>query len=330
MSTQAKYRLTTTTSSRTLNNVQRVLRALIWFGLFVVLGIITLGVAFLASMVADFLGFVVFFVGGFFTLIIPGMVSTCLYVIPEFERVVVFKMGKFVGVKGPGNFWVIPYPPFYQSVAAKLDIRVQTRVITAAETLTADNVPVGCEAVIFWRVEDPQRAALDVANYTEAVFQAANSALKDTVGIMELTDLLGERDKVSERLEQIIDEAAASFGVDVSSVEITDIHVPADLIQELSVLAQSRRAAQAKIAEAEAEKFIAQKLQEAAEVMGPRAMEMYRLNVLERIGREEGSQIVIYGLSGKDVLMETTLAATAAGSQSRQPIPKTVTKSALE
>ncbi len=330
MSTRTITYKPTTTSSRTLNSVQRVLRTLIWFGLFVLLGIITLGAAFLLGMVADFLGYVAFFVGGFFTLVIPTMVSTCLYVIPEFERVVVFKMGKFVGVKGPGNFWVIPYPPFYQSVAAKLDIRVQTRVITAAETLTADNVPVGCEAVIFWRVEDPQRAALDVANYTEAVFQAANSALKDTVGIMELTDLLGERDKVSERLEQIIDEAAASFGVDVSSVEITDIHVPADLIQELSVLAQSRRAAQAKIAEAEAEKFIAEKLQEAAEVMGPRAMEMYRLNVLERIGREEGSQIVIYGLGGQDVLMETTLAATAAGSQSRRPVPKTVTKSALK
>jgi regulator of protease activity HflC (stomatin/prohibitin superfamily) len=237
-------------------------------------------------------------------------------------------MGRFVSVRGPGNFWVIPYPPFYQSVAAKLDLRVQTRVITAAETLTADNVPVGCEAVIFWRVEDPQRAALEVANYTEAVFQAANSALKDTVGTLELTDLLGEREMVSKKLKDIIDAAAASFGVDVSSVEITDIHVPADLIQELSVLAQSRRAAQAKIAEADAEKAIAQKLQEASEVMGPTALEMYRLNVLERIGREEGSQIVVYGLSSSDPLMENTLAAAAAGTQLRQRTPKTKTKPA--
>jgi len=322
------HRPSGTTSSRTLHSVQRVLRSLIWFGLFVLLGIITLGVAFVLSMVANFLGYVGIVVGGFFSLIIPGMVSRCLYVLPEFERVVVLKMGKFTEVEGPGNFWVIPYPPFYQSVAAKLDMRVQTRVITAAETLTADNVPVGCEAVIFWRVEDPQRAALDVANYTEAVFQAANSALKDTVGTMELTDLLGEREKVSQRLEEIIDEAAASFGVDVSSVEITDIHVPTDLIQELSVLAQSRRAAQAKVAEAEAEKAIAQKLEEASSLMGSQAMEMYRLNVLERIGREEGSQIVIYGLGGTDTLMETTLAATAAGSQSRRPVHKRSAKPA--
>jgi regulator of protease activity HflC (stomatin/prohibitin superfamily) len=321
MSIQTVLR-TSSTSSRSLRSVQRVLRTMIWLGLFIVLGIITLVVAGLAGVAADFLGIVVIFVGGLVSLIIPGTISGCLYVIPEFERAVVLKMGRFVGVKGPGNFWVIPYPPFYQSVAAKLDLRVQTRVITAAETLTADNVPVGCEAVIFWRVENPQRAALEVANYTEAVFQAANSALKDTVGTLELTDLLGEREKVSERLKQIIDAAAASFGVDVSSVEITDIHVPADLIQELSVLAQSRRAAQAKIAEADAERAIAQKLQEAAEMMGAQAMEMYRLNVLERIGREEGSQIVVYGLSSSDALMEKTIAATTAGSQAHQPVPK--------
>jgi len=310
-------------STRGLHNVQRVLRTLIWFGIFIVLAILTLVAALLLGMIADALGYAALVVGGLFSLIVPGMVSRCLYVLPEFERVVVLKMGEFVGVKGPGKFWVVPYPPFYQSVAAKLDTRVQTRVITAAETLTADNVPVGCEAVIFWRVENPQRAALDVVNYAEAVFQAANSALKDTIGTLELTDLLGERERVAERLEQIIDSAAASFGVDVSSVEITDVHVPADLIQELSVLAQSRRAAQAKIAEAEAEKAIALRLQEAADLMGPAAMEMYRLNVLERIGREEGSQIVVYGMGTSESTMSEMIAAAAAGSRlPRKPTGK--------
>lgn len=168
-----------------------------------------------------------------------------------------------------------------------------------------------CEAVIFWRVEDPQRAALAVADYAEAVFHTANSALKDAVGSLELTDLLGERDKVAEQLKGTIDAAAASFGVDVSSVEITDVHVPNDLIQELSVLAQSRRAAQAKIAEAEVEMVIAHKLEQAAAVMGPRAMEMYRLNVLERLGREEGSQIVVYGLGNSNAQMDRPLTAAA-------------------
>jgi regulator of protease activity HflC (stomatin/prohibitin superfamily) len=199
-----------------------------------------------------------------------------------------------------------------------LDLRVQTRVITAAQTLTSDNVPVGCEAVLFWRVEDPETAALKVANYREAVFQASNSALKDTIGTMELTELLGERETISHKLKNLIDKTAATFGVDVSSVEITDIHVPDDLIQELSVIAQSRRSAQAKIAEADAEKQIAQKLQDASELLSDRAMEMYRLNVLERIGREEGSQIVIYGLSSSNPRMEDTIAATSAAALTRK------------
>ncbi len=304
-------------SQRSLSSVQRVLRTLLWFILAFVMAGITGALAYLLYPIQIILAGAVLVIGGLLTLVIPSMVVRSLYVIPEFQRVVVLKMGKFNGVQGPGLFWVIPYPPFYQSVAEILDLRVQTRVITAAETLTADNVPVGCEAVVFWRVENPRRAALDVANYREAVFQAANSALKDTIGMLELTELLGSREKVSQRLKEIIDAAASSFGVDVSSVEITDVRVPQDLIQELSVLAQSRRSAQAKVAEAEAEKAIAEKLQEAASLMGPQAMEMYRLNVLERIGREEGSQIVVYGLSGSDDEMARNIASTAAGSSAQ-------------
>jgi len=302
-------------STRSLNNVQRVQRSMIWFGIFVLLGALTVIVSLVLMAVSEPLGAISFAVGGLVSLVVPGLVSRSLYIVSEYERVIVLKLGKFVGVRGPGRFWVIPYPPFNESVAALIDIRVQTRVITAAQTLTEDNVPVGCEAVIFWSVEDPQRAALSVANYREAVFQAANSALKDTVGSLRLSELLGSRDTVSAELKGIIDEAASTFGVDVTSVEITDIHVPEDLIQELSVLAQSRRAAMAKIAEAEAEKAIAEKFTEAAEVMSDRAMEIYRLNVLERIGREEGSQIVIYGLGGQQPEMESSLAATAAGAR---------------
>ncbi len=301
--------------TRSLHRVQRVLRTMIWLALFTILIVITAVLALIIGAISDLLGILVAVLGGIFSLIIPGLVSGSLYIIPEFERVVILKLGKFIGVSGPGRFWVIAYPPFYQSIAMTLDMRVQTRVITAAETLTADNVPVGVEAVIFWRVEDAEKAALHVANYREAVFQAANSALKDTTGTLELSELLGERDKVSHTLKELIDQAASTFGVDVSSVEITDVRVPEDLIQELSVLAQSRRSAQAKIAEAEAEKSVAGKLQEASELMGPKAMEIYRLNVLERIGREEGSQIVVYGLSGSDPDLDRSIAATAAGTQ---------------
>jgi len=315
MSTQLASISRSTSPKENLYGVQRVLRTLIWFALFFVLGILTILVSWLGRALFEPLGIIVLILGGIFSLIIPGMISRTLYVIPEFQRVVILKLGKFVGVRGPGRFWVVPYPPLYESVAMTLDLRVQTRVITAAQTLTSDNVPVGCEAVLFWRVENPERAALEVANYREAVFQAANSALKDTIGTLELSELLGEREMVSNKLKTIIDKAASTFGVDVSSVEITDVHVPDDLIQELSVIAQSRRAAQAKIAEADAEKQVSLKLQEASELLTDRAMEMYRLNVLERLGREEGSQIVVYGLAAQDQQFEKSIAATVAATQ---------------
>ncbi len=319
MAVQPMQQMVYNPASRNLNNVQRVQRALVWFGIFFLIGTLTVilagAVGFLLPDIGTVIGGVIFVVGGLLALIVPGMFSSSLYIVSEYERVIVLKLGKFMGVRGPGRFWVIPYPPFNESVTAQIDLRIQTRVITAAETLTDDNVPVGCEAVIFWRVEDPQKAALSVANYQEAVFQAANSALKDTIGMLELSELLGARDKVSGRLKEIIDSAASSFGVDVTSVEITDVRVPNDLIQELSVLAQSRRSAQAKIAEADAEKAIAQKFNEAAALMSDRAMEIYRLSVLERIGREEGSQIVIYGLGGNSPAMDHSLAATVAGSR---------------
>jgi regulator of protease activity HflC (stomatin/prohibitin superfamily) len=304
---------------------------LIWVGTFIVVGILLGGIGLLLSAIAGVVvgdaavgavcavpwGIVSFILA----LSLATMISRCLYIIPEYQRVVVLKMGEFAGVRGPGRFWVIPYPPYYQSAAMTLDMRLQTQVIKAAETLTKDNVPVGCEAVIFWRVEDPRIAALKVQNHAEAVYLAANSALKDTVGTLELSELLSKRDLVAQNLEQIIDKAASKFGVDVSSVEITDVRVPNDLIQELSVLAQSERSAQAKIAEAKAELEVAKQFQDAANSMGPKAMEIYRLNVLERIGREEGSQIVVYGLGG-DPTMGRQIAIGAAGAKaavSRRP-----------
>jgi regulator of protease activity HflC (stomatin/prohibitin superfamily) len=298
---------------------------LIWVGMFILMGIITgligLGILLIGNAVGEIGTICVApwsIVSFIIVLAVPSMISRCFYIIPEYQRVVVLKLGEFVGVRGPGRFWVIPYPPYYQSAAMTLDMRIQTQVIKAAQTLTMDNVPVGCEAVLFWRVEDPRIAALKVKNHAEAVYLAANSALKDTIGTLELSELLSQREMVAQSLKQIIDAAAAKFGVDVASVEITDVHVPPDLIQELSVRAQSERAAQAKIVEAKAELEVSKQFQQAANSMGTKAMEIYRLNVLERIGREEGSQIVVYGLGG-DFDTGRQVAMNAAGALAAQP-----------
>jgi regulator of protease activity HflC (stomatin/prohibitin superfamily) len=315
-------------SPRALNQVQQVMRLLIWLASFVVvvvvMGVIGLGILLVGNAVSGGAGAVCVAPWGMLSFIVaiavPSMVSRTLYIIPEYERVVVLKLGEFVGLRGPGRAWVIPYPPYYQSAAMTLDMRIQTHVIKAAETLTRDNVPVGCEAVIFWRVEDPRIAALKVKNHAEAVFLAANSALKDTIGTLELSELLSKRELVAQNLEQIIDRAASNFGVDVASVEITDVHVPTDLIQELSVRAQAERSAEAKVVEAKAETEVARQFQAAANSMGAKAMDIYRLNVLERIGREEGSQIVVYGLGG-DHEMGATIAAGAAGARAAHVRP---------
>jgi len=326
MTTSQSQTVSSYTTPRALNQVQSVMRLLIWVAAFVVvvciMGALGLGIYAVANAVTGGAGTVCLAPWGVISLIVvfavPSMVSRTFYIIPEYERVVVLKLGEYVGVRGPGRFWVIPYPPFYQSAAMTLDMRLQTQVIKAAQTLTMDNVPVGCEAVLFWRVEDPRIAALKVKNHAEAVFLAANSALKDTIGTLELSELLSKRDLVAQNLKQIIDQAASKFGVDVSSVEITDVHVPGDLIQELSVRAQSERAAEAKIAEAKAELEVSRQFQAAANAMDDRGMELYRLNVLERIGREEGSQIVVYGLGG-GAAMGQQIAAAAAGAQAALP-----------
>lgn len=312
---------------REINQVQSVTRTVVWVAVFVLASLILLAVTLLiVGLSSRFttregveLGILLCWgtwaiVALGAALIVPSIVSRTIYIIPEYQRVVVLKLGEFIDVKGPGRFWVIPYPPFYESVASRLDLRIQTHVIQAAETLTKDNVPVGCEAVVFWRVEDPRIAALEVQNHAQAVYLAANSALKDTIGQLELSELLSHRELVADNLKLIIDKAAEQFGVDVSSVEITDVHVPPDLIQELSVRAQSERAAQAKITEAKAELEVAHHFERAAMAMSPQAMELYRLNVLERIGRGEGSQIVLYGL-GQDPDTGKQIAASAAGAK---------------
>ena len=126
MAIQSAMLQRTTEPKENLYGVQRVLRTLIWFGVFVVLGVLTVVGSLLVGTLSDVFGIVFLLIGGFFSLLIPGMISRTLYVIPEFQRVVILKLGKFVGVRGPGRFWVIPYPPFYESVAMTLDLRVQT------------------------------------------------------------------------------------------------------------------------------------------------------------------------------------------------------------
>jgi regulator of protease activity HflC (stomatin/prohibitin superfamily) len=250
-------------------------------------------------------------VGAVIGLILASILSGTVYVLPEFQRAILLRLGHYKDTKGPGFFIAIPWPPFYRSVAQILDMRIQNRPVKAAQTLTADNVPVDCQAVIFYRVEDPKQASLEVKDYEEAVFGAASAALKDIIGSLSLTELLSEREKVASRLKQIVDESAVEFGVDITSVEFTDVQVPPDLIHDISAKAQAERERDARVAEVERITEVADIFEEAAQRMSDKAVRLYELQALQNVAQEEGTRTIVWGV-GADRAGQRLAAAAAS------------------
>src|SRR5205807_10062436 len=144
----------------------------------------------------------------------------------QWERAVILRLGKYIGLRGPGLFWIIP---FVDQVSAWIDQRVITTGFAAEQTLTSDTVPVNVDAVLFWMVYDPEKAALEVQQYKEAVSWAAQTALRDIIGRTSLTDLLRGREKIEEQLQELIDQRCNPWGVSVQSVEMRDVIIPDSL-----------------------------------------------------------------------------------------------------
>jgi regulator of protease activity HflC (stomatin/prohibitin superfamily) len=156
----------------------------------------------------------------------------------QWERGVVLRLGKYIGLRGPGLFWIIP---FVDSVTKWIDQRVITTSFAAEETLTSDTVPVNVDAVLFWLVYDPEKAALEVQDYQQAVSWAAQTALRDIIGRTSLTDLLRGRERIEEELQKLIDSRSNPWGVTVQSVEMRDVVIPESL-QRRRRRVKSRRA----------------------------------------------------------------------------------------
>src|SRR6201988_3598951 len=172
----------------------------------------------------------------------------------QWERAVVLRLGRYVGLRGPGLFWIIP---FVDSISTWVDQRVITTSFAAEETLTSDTVPVNVDAVLFWMVYDPEKAALEVQNYPQAVSWAAQTALRDIIGRTSLTDLLRGRERIEDELQKLIDERSNPWGVTVQSVEMRDVIIPAALQDAMSREAQAAREKQARIILGQAEVEIA-------------------------------------------------------------------------
>ncbi|HEY9500184.1 MAG TPA: slipin family protein, partial [Pyrinomonadaceae bacterium] len=179
----------------------------------------------------------------------------------QWERAVVLRLGRYVGLRGPGLFFVIP---FVDTISAWIDQRVITTSFAAEETLTSDTVPVNVDAVLFWMVYDPEKAALEVQNYPQAVSWAAQTALRDIIGRTSLTDLLRGRERIEEELQKLIDERSNPWGVTVQSVEMRDVIIPAALQDAMSREAQASREKQARIILGQAEVEIATSFEIAA------------------------------------------------------------------
>jgi regulator of protease activity HflC (stomatin/prohibitin superfamily) len=213
----------------------------------------------------------------------------------QWERAVVLRLGRFRHVAGPGYFWLIP---LVDRVAAWIDHRVMVTPFGAEKTLTRDTVPVNVDAVLFWVVWDANKAALEVKNYRMAISWAAQTALRDIIGKMDLADILVGREKIDADLQVIIDHRTTPWGITVESVEIRDIAIPEGLENAMSRQAQAERERQARIILGQAEQQIAQSFLEAAKAYEnqPIAFRLRSLNMIMEGVKERGSLVVVpYG-----------------------------------
>jgi len=235
----------------------------------------------------------------------------------QWERAVVLRLGRYVGLKGPGLFWIAP---FIDTVSTWIDQRIITTAFAAEQTLTSDTVPVNVDAVLFWMVYDPEKAALEVQDYPQAVSWAAQTALRDIIGRTQLTELLRGRERIEEELQKLIDERSNPWGITVQSVEMRDIVIPDALQDAMSREAQAAREKQARIILGQAEVEIAHQFHEAAKSYqdNPTALHLRAMNMLYEGLKEKGALMLVPstavesmgmgGLLGSAALRQQTLA----------------------
>src|SRR3989441_3531761 len=228
----------------------------------------------------------------------------------QWERAVVLRLGKFIGLRGPGLFWIVP---FVDSISAWIDQRVITTAFAAEETLTSDTVPVNVDAVLFWMVYDPEKAALEVQDYQQAVSWAAQTALRDIIGRTALTELLRGRERIEEELQKLIDDRTNPWGVTVQSVEMRDVVIPDALQDAMSREAQASREKQARIILGQAEVEIASLFDKAAESYreNPTALHLRAMNMLYEGLKEKGALMLVPSTAVESMGMGGLLGAAA-------------------
>ncbi len=239
------------------------------------------------------------------------IVSYSIKIANQWERVVVLRLGRFHALKGPGLFLIIPV---IDVIAYWIDIRVIATAFKAEKTLTKDTVPVDVDAVLFWKVVDPKKAALDVADYASAINWAAQTALRDVIGKTMLSDMLEGREKISDELRRIIDIRTEPWGINVISVEVKDVLIPAGLEDAMSMQAQAERERQARVILGDSERQIAEKFGEAAKTYAdnPTAFHLRAMNMLYEGLKKENATIVVVPSTAVETMQLGGLAGVTA------------------
>jgi len=216
--------------------------------------------------------------------------ANAIRVVREYERGVIFRLGRLVGAKGPGIFLIIPVI----DKMVRISLRTITLDVPPQEVITKDNVSTQVNAVLFFRVVDPNAAVVEVQNYIEATRQIAMTTLRSILGGFELDQVLGERDKINMQLQQIVDEQTDPWGIKVKNMEIKDVKLPSDMQRAIARQAEAERDRRAKVINAEGEQQAATKLGEAAAIIerNPAALQLRYLQTLNDISAENASTIV--------------------------------------
>jgi regulator of protease activity HflC (stomatin/prohibitin superfamily) len=274
--------------------------------------------------VAIVLGAVV--IGGVLSLLVNNVIPVIVFAIiglllmpapriaQQWERAIVLRFGRFVGLRGPGLFWIVP---FIDRVSSTIDQRTIATGFAAEQTLTADTVPVNVDAVLFWMVHDAEKAALEVQDYGRAVAWAAQTALRDIIGRTTLADLLRGRAQIEEDLQKLIDVRSSPWGVTVSSVEMRDIVIPGALQDAMSREAQASREKQARIILGQAELEIAASFAQAAKSYhdNPTALHLRAMNMLYEGLKEKGALMLIPSSAVESMGMGGMMGAAALRQQ---------------
>ena len=241
--------------------------------------------------------------------------AMALRIADQWEKGVVLRMGKFTGLKGPGLFFIIP---IIDRVDNYIDQRLRVTDVRAERTLTKDTVPVTVDAIVYWTVWDVEKAALEVQEYDIAVSYVSLTGLRDTIGKHELADLLQNREKIAESLQQVLDEQTNPWGITCNSVGIKDIIIPAELSDAMSKRAQAERERQARVILGTAETEISMKFEEASQryVNNPIALQLRGMNMLFE-GLKEKATLVIVPSSALESMNLGAIGGMAALSKQR-------------